>query len=304
MLSNEQYIKKSLDLNLFFLRIMKEHALFLAVAFPPKNEKLIQEAKNFNQTFNDLLLKAIDLSQGIININNDAITEYTIQSEKKTTYLTGFPIDTNLSELEISLTERRIYNQDDNYLIDSIRNLNDKSIVATRNIIRYKTKLLDEILTCQLYATVYPLLIDHIRREALLFVDSLTRLQNKEESDDIEANLEQEIFWNKIMAEHSQFIRGFLDPTEEALIELANNFSIRFNNINKKTINVIKSPHLFEQITNESLLLTKEINGFKIQGTEGILSCSIKSLIVPLLGDHVIRESNHFLHILKSIKEE
>ena len=31
--------------------------------------------------------------------------------------------------------------------------------------------------------------------------------------DEIE---EQEVFWDRIMAEHSLFIRGLLDPTEES----------------------------------------------------------------------------------------
>ena len=30
--------------------------------------------------------------------------------------------------------------------------------------------------------------------------------------------------------------------------------------------------------------------GFKRQGTEGILACKIRSIIIPLLGDHVLRK--------------
>lgn len=33
---------------------------------------------------------------------------------------------------------------------------------------------------------------------------------------------------------------------------------------------------------------------------EGILTCKIKSIIIPLLADHVLREANHFIRILRS----
>ena len=32
----------------------------------------------------------------------------------------------------------------------------------------------------------------------------------------------------------------------------------------------------------------------------GINDCKIKSLILPLLADHVLREANHYLRILKN----
>ena len=44
MLSNEVFTRQSLELNLFFLRIMKEHAFFLEVAFGSKDQALAQQA--------------------------------------------------------------------------------------------------------------------------------------------------------------------------------------------------------------------------------------------------------------------
>ena len=38
---------------------------------------------------------------------------------------------------------------------------------------------------------------------------------------------------------------------------------------------------------------------FKEAGVKGINNCEIKSIIVPLLADHVLREANHYLRILK-----
>ena len=42
-----------------------------------------------------------------------------------------------------------------------------------------------------------------------------------------------------------------------------------------------------------------EISKFKAQGTQGLVECKIKSIIIPLLGDHTLREANHYLRLLK-----
>ena len=49
-----------------------------------------------------------------------------------------------------------------------------------------------------------------------------------------------------------------------------------------------------------SLKKTIEFREFKIAGEEGIIKCKIKSIIIPLLADHVVREANHFIRILRN----
>ncbi len=53
------------------------------------------------------------------------------------------------------------------------------------------------------------------------------------------------------------------------------------------------------KVTDDSLKATKEIKNFKAQGTQGLIECKIKSIIIPLLGDHTLREANHYLRLLK-----
>jgi len=44
MLSNQEFIRQSLELNLFFMRIMKEHSFFLEAGFSSKDQALAQQA--------------------------------------------------------------------------------------------------------------------------------------------------------------------------------------------------------------------------------------------------------------------
>ena len=50
----------------------------------------------------------------------------------------------------------------------------------------------------------------------------------------------------------------------------------------------------------EALEETVRFQAFKTAGTKGILECQIRSIILPLLGDHVLREANHYLRLLRT----
>lgn len=93
MLSKQEFINQSLELNLFFLRIMREHSIFIEAALPPKNKDLISQADAFKNEFTTLLSRAILLSDGVIPFetldSNEIITKYTMDAEKATQFATG-----------------------------------------------------------------------------------------------------------------------------------------------------------------------------------------------------------------------
>jgi hypothetical protein len=128
----------------------------------------------------------------------------------------------------------------------------------------------------------------------------LTKLQNRKDMDFEKELAEQEAFWNRIMAEHAKFIRGLLDPTEVSLFNTADMFGDTFDKLTVEAREAERKVELLLNVTKKSIKSTTEIRDFKRQGTEGLLNCKIKSIILPLLGDHTLREANHFLRILKS----
>ncbi len=51
-------------------------------------------------------------------------------------------------------------------------------------------------------------------------------------------------------------------------------------------------------VTDRTMQKTKEYRDFKEAGTKVINECKIRSIILPLLADHVLRESNHYIRLL------
>lgn len=303
MISKQKFINQSLELNLFFLRIMKEHSIFLEAAFSLKDRDLISQADAFKNEFTKLLSHTISLSEGVIPSrvleSNEIMTKYTMDAERATQFASGIFIDSNVSSMENSLSPN-LGNTDASALIDRIYMLNNHSIEAISMLIIFKTDLKNDVLSCRTFTTAYPLLIDHILREAVLFKELLIRLQNGIELDMKIDILQQEIFWNRIMSEHSFFIRGLLDPTEVELFDIANNFGTEFETLRKEASTMNKSSLDLSTFTENTLKKVIKLRDFKAQGTEGLLDCKIKSIIVPLLADHVLREANHYISLLES----
>ena len=54
-----------------------------------------------------------------------------------------------------------------------------------------------------------------------------------------------------------------------------------------------------ENYAADSITETRKFKDFKTAGTNGIIDCRIRSVILPLLADHVLREANHFIRILE-----
>ena len=106
-----------------------------------------------------------------------------------------------------------------------------------------------------------------------------------------------EAFWNQIMMEHAEFIRGLLDPTECDLMNTADEFAKEYCEL----LEMAKQQDCKarEALTSRALELTERYRDFKVAGVEGITGCKIRSIIIPLLADHVLREANHYLRILK-----
>ncbi|OOM74186.1 hypothetical protein CLPUN_40680 [Clostridium puniceum] len=307
MLYSSKFIRQSLELHLFFTRIMKEHSFFLEVGFTPKDSNYIDEADAFRIEFDRLLADVISISDGVVSNDvlesGEVITPFTLDAEKSSAYYTGVKIATNITSTEIKLTGDSLNRENKEILERRVFVINNRAMELTRGLIRFKSKLLSEVLSCKVFTVNYPLLIDHIMREAKLYFTLVSRLQNHEDIDIEREAYVQELFWNRIMAEHSKFIRGLLDPTENELINAANNFGNEFDRLTIEAREAMNQSIPISEVTDDSYKATVEISKFKEQGTQGLVECKIKSIILPLLGDHTLREANHYLRLLKIFKK-
>lgn len=296
-MDTNSYISQSLELHLFFSRIMKEHAFFLRAGFTPAAPSFSERAEFFIREFESLLSEAVKLSDGVagkdVLNSGEIVTEFTTLAERQTECLTGIPIDKDITCRTLRLNCRSDSCARSPQLCRSVRALNRRALKLLDGLIGFKENILQCVQRGDLFTLNYPLLIEHILREAKLyrrFVEILEREGVLSER----AMKDMESFWNQIMMEHAQFIRGLLDPCETELFESADNFACEFC----KLLDASRCAH-DQALTQQTLAQTIKFRDFKAAGTQGIQQCKIRSIILPLLADHVLREANHYIRLLQ-----
>ena len=298
------FVRESLDLHLFFARIMREHAIFMQAGFLPKDVTYLQQAAQFKCQYDEILKEAIRLSDctasGEVLQSEELLTDKTLRAEQKTQELTGISIDMALTAEELRL------NPDSGTLPAEIEPyvcaLNQKAMLLITSFAEFKAIVLDQVTHCCLITNLFPMQLEHVYKEALYYLKVLKRLQNNQFVDSRVDLLEQEVFWDEIMGEHAKFVRHLLDPSERVLCRKAKELTKSFERLEQKMKGEGLPASSFGRLMHENIAATLSIAEFKATGTELILACQLKSLLSPLLIDHTLREANYYLRILQTWK--
>ena len=219
---------------------------------------------------------------------------------------------------------------------EAVLALNRDVIPALDQFINFKTNLLNRIITCRIGGFNYPLLIDHVRREAIRFRTKLLELNNGISSPPAEMALEEEIFWLRIMGDHARFIAHLLDPSERPLVTRARQFGEEFEilRLQGEDLQSMLVPQDYEnhllpadlmgcplpqgfgnlqrpfiiprlqRFNGEVITATMGIRDFKATALDLIEACQVLSLISPLLASHVLREAQMALEDLALIERQ
>lgn len=185
-----------------------------------------------------------------------------------------------------------------------IRMFNEQVYQAAVSIWGYKRKVLGLVLSCRIITNNYPLLVDHISREAAYFANRLKELNEGQLKPLPDAIIEENVFFLRIMADHAKFIGHLLDPSERQLVEQAREFSHEFDQLVFQAIDLdsmrpqSQTPPLLDQFLDQNRVSVVALRDFKKSARELIEACRIKSNIHPLLADHTFREAERFIQII------
>lgn len=294
MLSTEDYIRLSIQNNLFWIRIMKEHAVFIEATMPPPGRQYANQAGRFKENYDRLMRLTIRLSNGVIQADDlhsgQFYTQYTIEAEQQAQISTGININTNLTRMEQNIEPYNPNCAVNTYMEQSISALNENLLSLTNSFVRFKAELLELRTTCGLFTMMYTADIEHVLLEAQRYQKILVGLQNR-----VDMNPEDDInFWTQNMAGHAKVMRGELDPTQGVFINQANAFANTFDTLANEETSVCNTP-------TEGTLLgeTEDIAKFKAMITQGIIDCKVQAIMLALYTDHLLREANHFIWLLK-----
>ncbi len=239
----------------FWVRILKEHSLFIQLGLPSARPDLIAEARRFYEMFQRLQ---------------------------------------DLIECRAAL---------DPATIDEVR----RAVVA---LIAFKRSLIRMMVQCELQGShLYPLLLAHITREAVHFLELLGCPATV--MDGLLAILAEQSFWLRQMKEHLEFILALLDPSERELLAQTEALRVVFSRL-LETARDLESmaeaqPETFNtgvQFTETVTKRVTELRDLKTAAYELAVVCRLLSAVpTPLLLDHIRREADKFLDELRDMRE-
>lgn len=186
--------------------------------------------------------------------------------------------------------------------------INDSQVLV-REFYIYKRKLLHLMLECKLGGWNFPLLLDHVAREAEYFMRLLDKIRNGRVPVNGGTKAQESAFWLRLMADHAKFISHLLDPSERNLINTANAFSEEFDNLfiqGRDFSSMLQSyPEVasFKRFMQDVRAATVRLRDFKRAAEEMIAECRLVGLIPELLADHVRREADHFLIMMAMMEK-
>ena len=193
---------------------------------------------------------------------------------------------------------------------ETIRQFNKEVYNAASQIFTFKRMVLGLILECKLPgANNFPLLVDHISREANYFRNRLAELNSGQLEPLPDAIIDENVFFLRIMADHAKFISHLLDPSERNFVEQARNFSHDFDQLlfQARDLDSMRPQSqtipLLGEFLDQNRVSVKSLRDFKKTARELIEACKIKSIIHPLLADHVLREAERFLFIIDMFEQ-
>jgi hypothetical protein len=144
-----------------------------------------------------------------------------------------------------------------------------------------------------------PLWIEHTRRENDLFTGNVKQALGQVEASAMLTPAAEFKAWIRNEHDHALTLRQLLDPTEGKRIELAQNLANQFGGLYNQATSVTPPLVLGAEQATEAL------DAFVVALNVGLGKAppeSAKSVIPPLIVEHVLREGRRFLNVLHRLK--
>lgn len=186
----------------------------------------------------------------------------------------------------------------------------DDALDTVREFHRFKRHLLRLKLTCKLAGCTFPLMYDHMAREAEYVMLLFSKMREGRPALKAAAKTRETAFWVRIMGDHAGLMSHLIDPSERSLVATAQDFHEDFDALllqsndfaSMLSYNDTDVPS-FRRFLLDVQTSTRRLRDFKRAAQEMIAQCRMIGLIPELLADHVRREAEHFLMILTMMEK-
>lgn len=179
-------------------------------------------------------------------------------------------------------------------------NIDQTKVLATEyknlaaNLRNFKLHAYERAVAGDFIGWLYPLFLDHIRRELDYSVATINRLESGQHRAQAQAQMEELCENLRFMLEHAVFVSQLLDPTEARLIQQARQLGMQIGQL-----------HAACSSNDPSMIALSEqaVQGLdQYLQTSGIGTPKVRSVIHPVLAQHVVREGQKALQTMQALR--
>ena len=287
MVKNYNSVVLSLENHLFFSRIMKEHAIFLEVAFAGMNQHIAKEADRYKMQFEKILHQAVKLSHGVLSKeviqSAELVTEYTQSAEREVQRFTGIAIDRAVTAMEEDMQ-----GETDAYISPKLANqvllLNRSAIRLLDGFIDFEENILKELMDSSIFSNSYPTFVKHLVHESQSYRSYVINFDNEEEFD-CEDMTQVDLFWDHSILEHAQYVKAILNSVNNELIQSCSTFASAYEK-------------MIDELGQKAKTVIQNVE-LETDNVNAASEFHIPSVILPLFADHMLREANHYIRLSK-----
>lgn len=196
--------------------------------------------------------------------------------------------------------------------------------VNTRDFKHFMT---EAITSCRVLSIVPPVLANHMRREVDFFI-AVTRgslglpmpqrqvldipdgnvplgltarqlLNRLNEEQKFSALWEELVFWSIDMAEHGGYLAGTFKPDQGELRRRAQMFERNFEQLFRRVTRMRSIEREYIRFRRYAFELAEDFRSYLSDFSDSQRQCSIQTNTWPKLSDHMIRETDYFIDVLR-----
>ena len=305
MLTEEEFLKESLNNNLYYLRTLRDFCINIELSFYDNNE--------YKKRAGELASRSHELSREIVTATSGKVpnsgieyeifyTKYTLPIEKLTEKLFSINLATDITESQLSLTPTDTFevNKD---TINKITSINERATAIAEDFITLSRQIREEMTSNNLFSYSYPTMYNFMIITIELYIGELNRLKERLRKDPIIA-LDTEYGYNITAYEIVSFLRGLIDPNATDYIETLNSIlNETYPALLEDYNNLPLSPENQQNLRERSLAIIRRIRLLISNMLEDLLNANLYFIIEPLAIDMFYRNINYFLYVLSSEKQ-
>ncbi len=299
----KEYISVVLENNLVVSRLVLDHAIIL-LSFVLFNDNELQNLiEDEQKKYADLLLLVISQSYDKVSRKflegNILLTEYTVLMEQKSCrlYKVKEEKEVNLKCLDLIINSKEPYdyNFQDHEKIKKINYQLLEQLKNSKIILERLQKNIDEEISILYFSSNY---IEHLINETEIFIytiDFLNRMMTFTPTYVYKC----EYYYNVFMKEHAEYLENMVSPININNPELFQYYVTDFQKIIDVFDNEI-SPNVISGINKRTKKASTNFIDYNLTILKNIVHSKYYASSIPLLNDHILRESNYMNYQLET----